>query len=59
MYDLKNELNVLQDNLLTEDLDSNEKEEMCVLKQKVRTLEIENNILRNDVLVNKTQKIFY
>ena len=47
MYDLKNELNVLQDNLLTENLDSNEKEEMCVLKQKVRTLEIENNILRN------------
>ena len=31
VYDLKNELKVLQDNYLTKNFDSNEKE-MCVLK---------------------------
>ena len=45
VYDLKNELKVLQDNYLTENSNSNEKE-----KQKVKTLEIENKFLRNDVV---------
>ena len=48
MYDLKNELNMLQD--LTENSDSNEKEKICALKQKVTSLEIENKFLRNDVV---------
>ena len=42
MYDLKNELKVLQDNYLTENSESNEKEELCTLKQKVKPLEVEN-----------------
>ena len=54
--DLKNELKVLQDNYLTENSDSNEKEEICALKQKVKTLEIENSIL-GDAVVNKQNLI--
>ena len=50
VYDLKNELKVLQDNYLTENPDSNEKEEICALKQKVKTLEVQNQFLRNDVV---------
>ena len=50
VYHLKNELKVLQDNYLTENSDSNEKEEICALKQKVKTLEIENKFLRNDAV---------
>ena len=53
VYDLKNELKVLQDNYLTENSNSNEKKEICALKkvkQKVKTLEIENKFLRNDVV---------
>ena len=40
MYDLKNGLIVLQDSYLTENFESNEKEEICVLKQKVKSLEV-------------------
>ena len=47
VYDLKNELKVLQDNYLTENSESNEKEEICALKQKVKSLEVENKFLRN------------
>ena len=43
MYDLKNEWKVLQDNYLTENSDPNS-------KQKVKTLEIENKFLRNDIV---------
>ena len=50
MHDLKNELKVLQDNYLTENPESNEKEELCALKQKVKSLEVENKFLRNDVV---------
>ena len=50
VYDLKNELKVLQDNYLTENSESNEKEEICALKQKVKSLEVENKFLRNDVV---------
>ena len=50
MYDLKNALNVLQDNYLTENFNSTEKEEICALKQKVKTPEIKNKFLRNDVV---------
>ena len=50
MYDLKNELKVLQDNYLTENLESNEKEEICALKQNVKSPEVENKFLRNDVV---------
>ena len=50
MYDLVNELKRFQDNYLTENSNSNEKEEICALKKKVKTLEIENNFLRNDVV---------
>ena len=50
VYDLKNELKVLQDNYLTENSESNEKEEICALKQKVKCLEVENKFLRNDVV---------
>ena len=50
MYDLKNELKVLQDNYLTENSESNEKEEICALKQKVKSLEVENKFLRNDAV---------
>ena len=50
MYDLKNELKVLQDNYLNENSESNEKEEIHVLKQKVNTLVVEINFLRNDVV---------
>ena len=50
VYDLKNELKMLQDNYLTENSESNEKEEICVLKQKVKCLELENKFLTNDVV---------
>ena len=50
VYDLKNELKVLQDNYLTENSESNEKEEICALKQKVKFLEVENKFLINDVV---------
>ena len=50
VYDLKNELKVLKDNYLSENSDSNEKEEICKLKQKVKNLEIKNKFLRNDVV---------
>ena len=30
------------------------KKELCALKQKVKTLEVENKFLRNDVVTNKT-----
>ena len=43
-------LKVLQGNYLTEISDSNEKEKICTLKQKAKTLEIENKFLRNDVV---------
>ena len=48
-YDLKNELKVLQDKHLEKKSDSNEKEKICALKQKV-SLEIQNKFLRNDVV---------
>ena len=48
VYDLKNELKVLQDNYLTENSKFNEKEKICALKLKVETLEVENKFLRND-----------
>ena len=41
---------MLQDNYLTENSESNEKEEKCTLKQKVKSLKVENNFLRNDVV---------
>ena len=41
---------MLQDNYLTENSESNEKEEICALKQKVKSLEVENKFLRNDVV---------
>ena len=50
MYDLKSGLKVLQDNYLTENSESNEKEYICALKQKVKCLEVENKFLRNDVV---------
>ena len=50
VYDLKNELKVLQDNYLTEKSEYNEKEEICALKQKVKSLEVENKFLRIDVV---------
>ena len=50
VYDLKNELKVLQDNYLTENPGFNEKEEICALKQNVKSLEVENKFLRNDVV---------
>ena len=54
MYDLKNELKVLQENYLTKHFDSSKKEEMCALKRKVKTLGIENKFLRNDeVKINR------
>ena len=37
--DLKNELKVLQDNYLRENSESNEKEKICALKQKVKCVE--------------------
>ena len=40
---------MLQDNYLTLNLGSNKKEEICSLKQKVKTLEIENKLLKNDL----------
>ena len=57
MYDLKNELKVLQDNYLTENSESNEKEEICALKQKVKSLEVENKFLRNNI-VSKLNRFF-
>ena len=50
VYDLKNELKELQDNYLTENSQSIEKEEICALKQKVKSLEVENKFLRDDVV---------
>ena len=50
VYDLKNELKVLQDNYLTENSESNEKEGICSLKQKVKSLEVENKFFRNDAV---------
>ena len=41
---------MLRDNYLTENLECNEKEEKCALKQKVKYLEVENKFLRNDVI---------
>ena len=41
---------MLQYNYLTENPDSTEKEEIYALKQKVKTLEIENKFLRNDIV---------
>ena len=41
---------MLQYNYLTENLDSTEKEEIYALKQNVKTLEIENKFLRNDIV---------
>ena len=41
---------MLQDNYLTENSDSNEKEETCSLKQNVKTPEVENAFLRNDLV---------
>ena len=41
---------MLQDNYLTENSNSNEKEEICAIKQKVKTLEKANKFLRNDVV---------
>ena len=49
VYDL-NGLKVLQDNYLTENSDSNEKEEICTLKQKVKTPETENEFLKNNIV---------
>ena len=49
-YDLKNELKLLQDNSLTENSEPNEKEEICALKQKVKSLEVENKFLKNDAV---------
>ena len=40
---------MLQDNYLTENSESNEKEQICALKQKVKSLEAENKFLTNDV----------
>ena len=50
MNDMKNKLKVLQDNYLTGSSESNEKEEICALKQKVKCLGIENKFLRNNVV---------
>ena len=41
---------MLQDNYLNENCESNEKEEIHALKQKVNTLVVEINFLRNDVV---------
>ena len=41
---------MLQYNYLTENPDSTEKEEIYALKQKVKTLQIENKFLRNDIV---------
>ena len=49
MSDLKNELKVLQNNYLTETPDSNKKQEIGWLKQKVKTLQVKNKFLKNDV----------
>ena len=48
--DLKNELKVVQDNYLTKNSESNVKEEIWPLKQKVKSLEVVNKFLRNDVV---------
>ena len=50
VHDLKNELKVLQDNYLSENPNPNEKEKICLLKQKVKTLEIKNKFLKNDAV---------
>ena len=49
---------MLQDNYFTENSESNEKEEICALKQKFQCLEVENNFLKNYV-VNKQSLIDY
>ena len=41
---------MLQDNYLTENSESNEKEGICSLKQKVKSLEVENKFFRNDAV---------
>ena len=41
---------MLQDNYLTEIPEFNEKEELCALKQKVKSLELENKFLWNDAV---------
>ena len=41
---------MLHEHYLTKNFTSNEKEEVCALKQWVKTLEIENKFLRNDVV---------
>ena len=50
MNDLKNELKVVQDNYLTKNSESNVKEEIWPLKQKLKSLEVVNKFLRNDVV---------
>lgn len=57
MYDLKHKWKVLQENYLTENLDSNEKEEIFSLKRKIKTLEIENRFFKNDVDSKNNSKI--
>ena len=59
MYDLKNELKLLQDNYLTENSESNEKEEICTLKPNVKSLEVEDKFLRNDVVSKENLMILY
>ena len=41
---------MLQDNYLTKYSESIETEEICALKRKVKSLEVENKVLRNDVV---------
>ena len=41
---------MLLDNYLTDNSESNEKEQICALKQKLKSLEAENKFLRNDVV---------
>ena len=47
---------MLQDNYLTENSESNEKEQICALKQKVKSLEAENKFLKNDVVSKQNIK---
>lgn len=49
IYDSNHKWKVLQENYFTENLDSNEKEEICSLKRKIKTLEIENGFFKNDI----------
>ena len=48
---------MLQDKYLTENSNSNEKEEICALKQNVKSLEIEDKFLRDDA-VSKQNLIY-